>query len=191
MKSLVRPARGSLADPAGFWSPASTKRILFRVLLLLAFAVCAEDFAGRIVPLIDPAKLAPLGKRGANSRVQKCVYWLEDARKAGESPEEVAQAAVAKGYTKEAAKLTTAELLRNLDIAGKLGCLDEASLAKMRRGNAPVVTKAGQIASFDHIIPARRSHPRHPPFGEHPPDGNQNVTFGLSEHRGTTMTVWQ
>ena len=74
MKSLVRPALGSLADPAGFWSPASTKRILVRVPLLLAFAVCAEDFAGKIALLIDPAKLATLGKHGANSRVQKCVY---------------------------------------------------------------------------------------------------------------------
>jgi len=83
------------------------KRILFLVPLLLAFAVCAEAFAGKIAPLIDPAKLATLGKRGANSRVQKCVYWLEEARKAGESPEKVAQAAVAKGHTKEAAKLTT------------------------------------------------------------------------------------
>ena len=154
---MGRPARGSLADPAGFWSPASTKRILFRAPLLLAFAVCAEDFAGKIAPLIDPAKLATLGKRGANSRVQKCVYWLATAKAAGEKSDKVAGDAVASaGYTKEAAALTKAELLRNLDIAEKLGCLDADGLAKMRRGNAPTVRKgpyAGDIASVDHIIP--------------------------------------
>jgi hypothetical protein len=79
------------------------------------------------------------------------------AQKAGESPEKVAQAATAKaGYTKEAAKLTAAERVRNLDIAGKLGCLDADGLAKMRRGNAAIVRTgpyAGDIASIDHIIP--------------------------------------
>ena len=35
-------------------------------------AACAQNLA----PLIDPAKLATLGKRGANPRVQKAVYWL-------------------------------------------------------------------------------------------------------------------
>jgi hypothetical protein len=133
------------------------KRFLVPFLLLLALTLNAQNYAANIAALIDPAKLETLGKRGANSRVQKYVYWLEMARKSGESPENVAQSAVAKaGYKDAAAKLTTAELLRNLDIAGKLGCLDEAGMAKMRRGNAPLVTKgpyAGQIASIDHIVP--------------------------------------
>jgi hypothetical protein len=53
--------------------------------LLLAFqAVAAQtDCAKRIAPLIDPAKLATLGKRGANQRVQKAVYWQAEARAAG------------------------------------------------------------------------------------------------------------
>ncbi|MGO8927308.1 MAG: hypothetical protein ACLQU3_10505 [Limisphaerales bacterium] len=41
------------------------------------------DYARRVAPLIDPAKLATLGKRGANQRVQKAVYWLAEAREAG------------------------------------------------------------------------------------------------------------
>jgi hypothetical protein len=133
------------------------KRLLLFVPLLLAVAVCAEDFAAKIAPLIDPAKLATLGKRGADSRVQKCVYWLAEARKDGESPKKVAQAAVSKaGYNKKAAALTKAALLRNLDIAEKLGCLDADGMAKMRSGSAPTVRKgpyAGGIASVDHIIP--------------------------------------
>jgi hypothetical protein len=38
------------------------KRFLCLVLLFLAIAVCAEDYSSRIAPLIDPAKLATLGK---------------------------------------------------------------------------------------------------------------------------------
>ena len=133
------------------------KRLLFLVPLLLAVAVCAEDYAAKITPLIEPANLAMLGKRGADSRVQKCVYWLAEARINGQSPKKVAQAAVSKaGYNKKAAALTKAELLRNLDIAEKLGCLDADGMAKTRRGDAPTVRKgpyAGEIASVDHIIP--------------------------------------
>jgi hypothetical protein len=44
------------------------------------------DYAKRIAPLIDPAKLATLGKRGANQRVQKAFCWLADARAAGQRP---------------------------------------------------------------------------------------------------------
>jgi hypothetical protein len=42
------------------------------------------DYAKRIAPLIDPAKLATLGKRGANQRVQKAICWLAEAREAGQ-----------------------------------------------------------------------------------------------------------
>ena len=46
------------------------------------------------------------------------------------------------GYTnKLAADLTKAAQLRNLDIAEKLGCLDEAGLAEMRKGKSPTVRK--------------------------------------------------
>jgi len=65
------------------------KRLLFFVPLLLAVAVCVEDYAAKIAPLIEPATLATLGKRGADSRVQKCVYWLAEARKDGNSPKKV------------------------------------------------------------------------------------------------------
>src|SRR5204863_3920924 len=61
------------------------------------------------------------------------------------------------GYTNAAsAKLTKDALLRNLDIADKLGCLDDAGLAEMRRGKAPTVMKGpykGDQLSVDHIIP--------------------------------------
>src|SRR5262245_35241993 len=95
-----------------------------------------------IASLIDPAKLATLGKRGANPRIQKCVYWLATARSQGHEPAQVLDLAVAQaGYKDAAAKLTKDALLRNLDIADKLGCLDKAGLDEMRRGKAATVMK--------------------------------------------------
>jgi hypothetical protein len=128
-------------------------------LLLASQALAAQaDYAQHIASLIDPAKLATLGKRGANTRVQKAVYWLEAARKQGEKPARVLDRAVAlAGYkNSDAAKLTKDALLRNLDIAEKLGCLDDAGLAEMKRGKAATVMKGpykGDQLSVDHIVP--------------------------------------
>ena len=47
-------------------------------------------------------------------------------------------------------------LLRNLTILGRLGCLDAESMSKLRRGNAPTITRgpyAGELAHVDHIVP--------------------------------------
>jgi hypothetical protein len=68
-------------------------RLLCSLVLLLALAVHAEDYSARLTPLIDPAKLATLGRRGANPRIHKCVYWLDAARKAGQSREKIADEA--------------------------------------------------------------------------------------------------
>jgi hypothetical protein len=136
--------------------PLST---LLCLLLLASQALAAQaDYAQHVASLIDPAKLATLGKRGANTRVQKAVYWLEAARKEGEKPTKVLDRAVAlAGYkNSDAAKLTKDALLRNLDIAGKLGCLDDAGLAEMKRGKAATVMKGPykeDQLSVDHIVP--------------------------------------
>src|ERR1051325_3051543 len=58
--------------------------------------------------------------------------------------------------TNATAKLTKDALLRNLDIADKLGCLDDPGLAQMRGGKAPTVRRGpykGDQSSVDHIIP--------------------------------------
>ncbi len=116
------------------------------------------DYADHLASLIDPAKLATLGPRGANPRVQKAVYWLAQARREGQKPAQVLDRAVARaGLTNAlAAKLTKEALLRNLDIAQKLGALDPEGLAEMRRGKAPTVRRGpyqGDQLSVDHIIP--------------------------------------
>lgn len=125
---------------------------------MVAHAADVEPFAANIAPLIAPTNLATLGTRGANPRIQKAVYWLSVGRKAGCKPLAIAQRAVAlAGYTNaQAAQLTGAALVRNLDIAEKLGCLDGAGEAEMRRGHAPTVQRGpykGQELSVDHIIP--------------------------------------
>ena len=58
---------------------AAMNRLLTVFLALtwcLPLLAARTDYAKRIAPLIDPAKLATLGKQGANQRVQKVVYWL-------------------------------------------------------------------------------------------------------------------
>lgn len=46
--------------------------------------------AALIQPLIDPAKLATLGHRGANARVQKITAILWQAKQTGQEAEQVA-----------------------------------------------------------------------------------------------------
>jgi len=124
----------------------------------IAALAANNDHSAQIASLIDPAKLATLGERGANSRVQKVVYLLATARTEGQKPAKVLDRAVAlAGYTNAAsAKLTKDALLRNLNIAGKLGCLNDAGLAEMKRGKSPTVMKGpykDDQLSVDHIVP--------------------------------------
>ena len=62
-------------------------RLLAALLCLgLLTAATPLDHAGRIASLIDRSKLATLGQRAANPRVQKAVYWLAWARAGGQRP---------------------------------------------------------------------------------------------------------
>lgn len=136
--------------------------------LLLLFAPLVVFANPRIeeilVSLCDPAKLSTLSERGANQRVRKIVYWLEMGRREGASPEALMVMTMERiGWTDERGKLTTAAMLRNLEIATKLGCTDEEGMYDMRRGQAPTVRNgpyAGDQLSVDHIIP-RSVHPEY------------------------------
>ena len=57
--------------------------------------VSPKDPAAQLQSLIDPAKLATLGVRGANSRVQKATAILWQAKSNGQNPATVADKAVA------------------------------------------------------------------------------------------------
>ena len=111
-----------------------------------------------VAPLIDPAKLATLGDRGANPRIQKAVAILWAAKQAGTDPAKVAADAVTRigwsGTVK--GNLTADALVRNLTIAERLGAVTPADIEAMKRGRAPTVRVGpytGDIVSVDHIIP--------------------------------------
>ena len=111
-----------------------------------------------VAPLIDPAKLATLGDRGANPRIQKAVAILWTAKQGGTDPAKVAADAVIRiGWSgTEKGKLTADALVRNLKIAERLGAVTPADIELMKRGRAPTVRTGpytGDIVSVDHIIP--------------------------------------
>ena len=135
-----------------------------RLLLLLVCAVFSvsaaelHDYASKISPLIDPAKLATLKTRGAIPRVQKIVYHLEMARRDKVRPADVITSALRTvGMTNAlAAKLTKEAMLRNLAIADRMGCLNAAGLDDMKQGKSPTIRagpSVGDELSVDHIIP--------------------------------------
>jgi hypothetical protein len=83
--------------------------------------------------------------------------WRRRGRRA-RKPDKVMDAALGLAGVRNgpAAALTKAALLRNLDIAEKLGCLDAEGMAEMRKGKAPTVRRGpykGDQLSVDHIIP--------------------------------------
>jgi hypothetical protein len=120
--------------------------------------VAANDAASLIQPLIDPAKLATLGDRGANSRIQKITAILCEAKVNGQDPAKAAGDAVRLigwGDT-EKGRLTAAAMVRNVTILERLGSTTEADLDELRHGRTATVRKgpyAGEVLSVDHIIP--------------------------------------
>ncbi|MCH7227345.1 hypothetical protein [Haloferula sp. A504] len=117
------------------------------------------EIVGEVTGLIDPVRLDGLqGKRAANRSLRRVCFVLESARRDGHDPAAVidqSQEALNIAGTARA-DAVKASLLRNLDILGKLGCLEPAGMAKLETSNAPTITRgpyAGDIASVDHIIP--------------------------------------
>jgi hypothetical protein len=106
----------------------------------------------------DPAKLATLGRRAANPRLKRIMYWLAAARDTGADPGAVIDQAQTANHSAGTprAPLVKVSLLRNLKICDGLAMLDAEDRAKLRRGNAPMVHRgpyAGQTAEVDHIVP--------------------------------------
>lgn len=112
-----------------------------------------------LASLTDPAKLDTLkGKRAATPRLRKSCYWVEAARREGQDPVKLIESAqrINGSYGTKRAKMLVEALTRNRTILERLGCLDEAGMGKLRKGNAPTITKgpyAGELATGDHVIP--------------------------------------
>jgi hypothetical protein len=134
-------------------------RLIALLLLFVSSFAFATDEAGILSPLISPAKIDTLtAERAANPRLRKIAYWLETARRHGQDAAAVIdQAQRGAGYAGTArAEVEKAALLRNLTILERLGCLTDDGMTKLRKGNAPTITRgpyAGDIVEVDHIIP--------------------------------------
>ena len=142
-----------------------TLRVLLLLLcsLVLSLQGCgrpspADSAAALLKPLIDPAKLATLGDRGTNPRIQKITAILWEAKIKGHDPAVVAEKAVKSigwaGTPK--GDLTVAAMVRNVVIMERLGSTTEEDIHAMKRGKAPTVRRGpyvGEIVSVDHIIP--------------------------------------
>ena len=160
-----------IADHGDTLTPMPVLRNLLVLLLFAVVAACGKkapgigsgkspgkDYARLIEPLIEPAKLATLGPRGANQRVQKVTAILWQAKEDGQDPAKVAERAVDLiGWAgTEKGKLTAAAMQRNVTIIERLGAMTPADIETMRRGRAPTVRKGpytGDIVSVDHIVP--------------------------------------
>ncbi|MDA7639651.1 hypothetical protein N8686_03550 [Akkermansiaceae bacterium] len=122
-------------------------------------ALNASEYTTVLAPLIDPAKLDTLkGKRAATPRLRKACYWLQMAHISGFDAGEIIDQAHAQTGPHEPnrTKAQRESLIRNRLILERLGCVDEAGMIKLRKGNAPTITKgpyAGEIVTGDHIIP--------------------------------------
>ena len=115
------------------------------------------NYRQALVSLCDPAKLATLGDRGANPRLKKIVYWLEQAREAGNDPARIIDEVLQQNhYGADHAALIKTNLLRNIKICDELGFFTFDNLSALRRGNAPMVMRGpyvGDQGQVDHIIP--------------------------------------
>ena len=119
-----------------------------------------EDIARQILaPLLDPVKVATLkGDRPVNTRLYKVLYWLETARlQGGDVSVVVDTAQIAAGYagTKCAAADKKAILWNHRKLKD-FGCFSPESMATLRRGGSPSISKGaarGTQVALDHVLP--------------------------------------
>jgi len=136
-------------------------KVILALLLATAPSIMAAPSAAAvaIAAQTDPAKLATLkGERAANSRLQKCVYWLACAEERGEKPGVVLDESAKLNKTAGTpyAGFVSWGLLENLKIAKELGLLTPEGMAELKRGKSATITKgqyAGQEAEAGLVIP--------------------------------------
>ena len=131
--------------------------ILLSVVLGLVWQFTPLQAIFAIANLSDPAKLATLGERGANPRLNKIVYWMFEAYDHGGSPEAAVEwAQRLNGQSGLRAQLVHDSLMRNWKIARELGLLTPDNLAKLKHGSAADITYGpylGETVEIDHIVP--------------------------------------
>lgn len=110
-----------------------------------------------VANLSDPRKLATLGERAANPRLNKIVYWLHEANDRGIAPATLITLAQWLNWTREPrASLVKESLVRNMKIADGLGLFTADNETRLRNGRAGMITKgpyANSPTEVDHIVP--------------------------------------
>ena len=131
--------------------------VLLVVLLALGANARGVEWQTALKEQTDPAKLATLGKRGANSRINKVVFYLHQAQVAGTTPDAALdQVFRENGTTGLVAVLSKETQLLNFQHAQDWGLLTRPNLEKLKHGEAPTITKGrhkGQETDVDHIVP--------------------------------------
>jgi len=115
----------------------------------------AADFANFLAPLIGPEKLDTLkGKRAATPRLRKACYWLQMAHTSGFDVGEIINQAHAQTgpHEPKRAKAQRESLIRNRVILERLGCVDEAGMIKLRKGNAPTIIPRSICPELDNAL---------------------------------------
>src|SRR5688572_31998071 len=140
--------------------PRRKPTVVTAILAAMAFVVWQFTPLQAIVSLTsltDPDKLQTLGERGANSRLNKIVFWLDVARQRGMPAETAIGWAQTFNWTREPrASLVQTGLARNLKIADELGLLTADNRQKLKRGHAAIVTRGpytAETVEIDHIVP--------------------------------------
>lgn len=110
----------------------------------------------------DPDKLKTLKPeaRSINGRMDKILYWMFVAEQKGITPDQaIARSFNRNGCTEPRRSMATKQLLQNYKTAKQWGLFTEENLARLKRGNAALITKGsylGQICEIDHIVPVAR-----------------------------------
>ncbi|MEZ5405030.1 MAG: hypothetical protein R3F23_02290 [Verrucomicrobiia bacterium] len=140
---------------------------MIRSFLVVLFFISQPNFsfsAQRTDPVLilsvltDSTKLATLGERGANPRINKAMYWLWYAQQQGLSPKEVIDRALLMNHTPQVKAILIEEaLLHNWFTANEWGLfLTTNNLQSLRRGGSAKVMKGlyqGETTEVDHMIP--------------------------------------
>ena len=140
---------------------------ILTLLLLLTMGVRAEETidestpARAIASLTDPKKLATLkGERASNSRLQKCIYWVEVDQRAehGLSLYPLIMRSLELNGEKDTpyGNAILGSLFENYRLACDMGLFTSEGMNELRQGKSATITKgeyAGQEATADNYIP--------------------------------------
>ena len=141
--------------------------ILTLLLLLPTIGLRAEEAidestsAKAIASLTNPKKLATLkGERAANSRLQKCLYWVEvDQRAEGGMkfyPLIMRSLELNGEKNTPYGNAILGSLFENYRLVNQMGLFTSEGMNELRQGKSATITKgeyAGQEAEADHVIP--------------------------------------